>query len=204
MRIVILGATGGIGRYLVSGALERGHSVTAFVRSPNKVLDKHRNLKVVAGDLFNEKQMAAALKGHDVILSAFGPNVIAPSSLRRDFGKAVVGAMNRSGVQRVQVVSSAFLFRDGGLPVFLLSHTLFVYVSRDMAAMEQEFLSTGLDWTMVRPPRLTNGEGTRAYRVKDGHLPDGGFLIARSDVAHFMLDEVERSEHVRQIVGVSN
>jgi putative NADH-flavin reductase len=204
MQIVILGATGGIGRYLVSGALERGHNVTAYVRSPNKVLDKHRNLKVVAGDLFDEQRMAAVLKGHDVILSAYGPNAMGPSTERRDFGRTLVAAMNRSGVGRVQVVSSAFLFRDGGLPVFLLSHTLFVYVSRDMAAMEQEFVGTGLDWTMVRPPRLTNGQGTQHYRVRDGHLPSGGFLISRSDVAHFMLGEVERGEHVRQIVGVSN
>lgn len=204
MRIVVLGATGGIGRYLVSGALERGHSVTAYVRSPNKVVEKLKNLRVVAGDLFDEQQMATVLKGHDVILSAFGPNAIGPSTERRDFGRALVAAMNLSGVGRVQVVSSAFLFADAGLPVFLLSHTLFIYVYRDMASMEKEFVSTGLEWTMVRPPRLTNGQGTQHYRVRDGHLPSGGFLISRSDVAHFMLGEVERGEHVRQIVGVSN
>jgi putative NADH-flavin reductase len=204
MNLVILGATGAIGHHLVSGALERGHNVTAYVRSPNKMPQKHERLRVEAGSLFDEKNMASVFGGHDAILSAFGPSVIGPSTLRRDFGRAVVAAMNRSGIRRVQVVSSAFLFADAGIAVYLLSHTLFRNVARDMAAMEHEFVSSELDWTMVRPPRLTNGIASRKCRVRIDHLPQGGFLIARSDVAHFMLNEVEQGTHVRQIVGVSN
>ena len=83
MNIFILGATGGIGRHLLQIALERGHHATAYVRSPQKIESSHERLKVVPGDVFNADQMARAMSGHDVVLSAFGPASLRSSTLRR-------------------------------------------------------------------------------------------------------------------------
>ncbi|HEY6840366.1 MAG TPA: NAD(P)H-binding protein [Chthoniobacterales bacterium] len=74
----------------------------------------------------------------------------------------------------------------------------------DMAGMEAELCRSDLDWTMVRPPRLTNGPARHSYRLADGNLPKGGFLISRADVAHFMIGEAENPTHVQQVVGVAN
>lgn len=204
MKLFILGATGGIGRHLLQLALERGHHVTAYVRSPQKIETAHDRLKLVQGDVFNVDQMARSMAGHDAVLSAFGPMTIRSSTLRRQFGRALAVAMRQSGVRRTQLVSAAFLFRDLGVGASLLKATLFRQMVPDMAGMETEVSQSDLDWTIVRPPRLTNGPARHAYRVADGNLPKGGFAISRADVAHFMIDEAENPTHLKQIVGVAN
>src|SRR5450756_692485 len=91
-------------------------------------------------------------------------------------------------------------------PVMLtavLKATLFRQMIPDMAGMETEVCQDDLDWTIVRPPRLTNGPACHAYRVADGTLPKGGLYISRADVAHFMIGEVETPAHLKQIVGVA-
>ncbi len=204
MKLFILGATGGIGRHLVQQALERGHHVTAYARSPQKIEPTHDRLKLLQGDVFNADQMSRAMTGHDAVLSAFGPLTIRASTLRRQFGRTLVAAMRQSGVRQTQVVSAAFLFRNVGITGRILKTTLFRQMIPDMAGMETEVCQPDLDWTIVRPPRLTNGRARHAYRVANGVLPDGGLLISRADVAHFMIDEAEKPAHLKQIVGVAN
>jgi len=203
MKLFILGATGGIGRHLVSLALEHGHQVTAYVRAPQKIGIPHERLAVVKGDVFDTGQLALALAGHDAVLSAFGPLTIRSSTLRRQFGRTLATAMRAGGVRRAQVVSAAFLFKGLGLGAAVLKATLFRQMIPDMAGMETEVCQDDLDWTIVRPPRLTNGPACHAYRVADGTLPKGGLYISRADVAHFMIGEVETPAHLKQIVGVA-
>ena len=73
---------------------------------------------------------------------------------------------------------------------------------KDAGAMEAMLARESLEWTVVRPPRLTDGERTGKYRVLDGHLPKRGFVISRADVADFLLSEAESPKHIRKIVGV--
>ncbi|HXI70490.1 MAG TPA: NAD(P)H-binding protein [Verrucomicrobiae bacterium] len=204
MKLFILGATGGIGRHLIQIALERGHQVTAYVRAPQKIASAPERLRVVPGDVFNADQMMRAMSEHDMVLSAFGPLTIRTSTLRRQFGQTLVMAMRRSGVRRTQVVSAAFLFRNVGISGRILKATLFRQMIPDMAGMEAAVCQSDLDWTIVRPPRLTNGPARHAYRVADDMLPDEGFLISRADVAHFMISEAEHPAHLKQIVGLAN
>jgi len=204
MNLFILGATGGIGQHLLHVALERGHQVTAYVRSPQKIEFTHERLKTVQGDVFNADQMARSMVGHDAVLSAFGPLTVLSSTLRREFGRTLAAAMRKSGVHRTEIVSAAFLFRDLGVFSLFLRATLFRQMAPDMAGMEAEVCQSDLAWTIVRPPRLTNGPARHSYRIADGNLPKGGFLISRADVAHFMIGEAENPTHVKQIVGVAN
>jgi putative NADH-flavin reductase len=204
MKFFILGATGGIGRHVVRLALERGHFLTAYVRSPQKIGEAHERLKVMQGDVFNAGEMAGSMEGHDAVLSSFGPNALLSSTLRRDFGRSLAAAMRDSGVRRLELVSSALLFREAGMLPGILKVTLFRQMLPDMAGMEVEIFQSDLDWTMVRPPRLTNGPARHSYRIADRSLPKGGFLISRADVAHFMIGEAENPAHVQQIVGVAN
>jgi putative NADH-flavin reductase len=204
MKFFILGATGGIGRHLVRLALERGHFLTAYVRSPQKIGEAHERLKVMQGDVFNAGEMAGSMEGHDAVLSSFGPNALLSSTIRRDFGRSLAAAMRDSGVRRLELVSSALLFREAGMLPGILKVTLFRQMLPDMAGMEVEICQSDLDWTMVRPPRLTNGPARHSYRIADRSLPKGGFLISRADVAHFMIGEAENPAHVQQIVGVAN
>jgi putative NADH-flavin reductase len=202
MNLFILGATGAIGKHLLDSALERGHQVTSYVRSPQKIHLTHERLKVFRGSVFDVDQMAHSLTGNDIILSAFGPTTVRSSTLRREFGRTLAAAMRKSGVRRAQIVSAAFLFPDIGFVGRILKATLFRRMIPDMAGMEAEVSQSDLDWTVVRPPRLTNGPITDAYRIMDGALPPGGFSISRADVAQFMIDEAEKPAHVQQVVGL--
>ena len=203
MNLFILGATGAIGKHLLDSALERGHQVTSYVRSPQKIHLTHECLKVVRGSVFDADQMAHSLTGHDIILSAFGPTTVRFSTLRREFGRTLAAAMRKSDVRRAQIVSAAFLFPDIGFVGRILKATLFRRMIPDMAGMEAEVSQSDLDWTVVRPPRLTNGPITDAYRIMDGALPPGGFYISRADVARFMIGEAEKPAHMQQIVGLA-
>src|SRR6476660_7851983 len=100
MKLFILLATGGIGRHLLPLALERGHQVTAYVRSPQRIESTHARLEVVQGDVFDTDQLARSMAGHDAVLSAFGPASIRSSSLRRRFGQTLAAAMRKSRVCR--------------------------------------------------------------------------------------------------------
>jgi putative NADH-flavin reductase len=209
MRLTILGATGGIGRLLLPLALDQGHEVTAFARAPEKIDAKigtngSSHLRVLGGDLFNPAQMAAAIQGSDAVLSAFGPTTLRRTHQRRDFGHTLVEALRAAAVSRFIHVSSAFLFRDGGLVVNLMANTLFHNVTTDSRDCETEMAQPDLAWTIVRPPRLLNGPPTHRTRVVSGHLPKNGFLISRADVAAFLLQEAVTPRHIRQVVGISN
>jgi putative NADH-flavin reductase len=202
MRIIILGATGGIGRLLISGALERGHNVTAFVRAPQKISQTNPRLRVLGGDLYDLGQMTAALSNSEAVLSAFGPATLSKTNLRRDFCRVLVRAMHAAEVRRVLYVSSALLFSDIGILAALLRSTLFRNMVEDQVNAETDLMQPDTEWTIVRPPRLLNKPPAGRIREAAGHLPKGIGVIARGDVANFMLDEILNRRYVKQIVGI--
>src|SRR5262245_12645151 len=112
MKLFVLGANGRTGTQIVELALSRGHEVTAFVRSPQK-LSPAGSLAIVRGDPQRPETIAAALPGHDAVLSAIGPHprdALRPSTLLADCARATVEAMTASGVPRLVIVSAAVLF----------------------------------------------------------------------------------------------
>ncbi len=111
--------------------------------------------------------------------------------------------MRHAGVNRVVVESVAFLFRDSIVPpAYLLGRLLFPGIVADASAMERVIRESELDWTIVRPPRLTDKPSTGKYRLRQGHLPRFGFTISRADVADFMIKSVANPVSSRKIVGV--
>jgi len=208
MRIVVLGATGGTGMELIKQSLAMGHSVTAFVRSPVslRVFDKEIDIKI--GDLLNREALARVLEGQDAVLSGFGPRVpIAKSDahLLRDFANGLTAAMQQAAVRRVVLISTAFLFKDSFIPpTYLLGKMLFPSVVSDSAELESIIQRSDLDWTIVRPPQLTDRPLTGEYRKRIGHLPRFGFKISRADVADYFVKALSSKSVVRTIVGISN
>jgi putative NADH-flavin reductase len=138
------------------------------------------------------------------VISALGPPGLGRSTVQQDGARAVIEAMRRGPMKRLLMVSAGMLFKDAGILAAIIRNTVLRNVASDCREAEAAVTGSGLDWTIVRPPRLTNGAITRNYRVADGRLPEGSpGWSSRADVAHFLLDEVERAEHVRQIVGLA-
>src|SRR5437868_1658110 len=195
MKVVVLGATGGTGLEIVRQAIGRGHSVTAFVRSPERLKTFQDQINVKQGNLLNSSELEEVLNREDAVLSAFGPRVpIAKTdeSLLQEFARALIAAMWRAGVKRVIVESTAFLFKDSIVPpTYVVGKLLFPSLVADACAMEELFQRSQLDWTLVRPPRLTDGRCSGKYRIREGHLPRFGFSISRADVADCFLSTLD-------------
>ncbi len=208
MKLLVLGATGGTGLEIVSQAIERGHSVTAFVRAPDPLKRFGDRITVIRGNLLNGSELQRVLEGHDAVLSGFGPRLPvskADATLLQRFAVELTSGMFQAGVRRVVVESTAFLFKDSIIPpTNFFGRLFFPDIVRDAGEMENVFRKSGLDWTMVRPPRLTDQPRTGKYRVLEGHLPRFGFAISRADVADFMIKAGENGASVGKIVGVSN
>ena len=202
-RLLILGATGGIGRALTYQAIERGHQVTAFVRSPEKLGAPRDGVTARKGDPRNVDELKAALAGHDAVLSALGPPGPGPTTIHRDCARSTVAAMQAAGVRRLLVVSVAVLFENQGVAYWILRNTLLRNIAEDAGEMERIVTSSDRYWTVVRPPRLTNGPLTGRYRIENDRMPRGGGSVSRADVAHFLLEELERGAHVRRMVGMA-
>jgi len=206
MNLVVLGATGSTGLEIVRQAIEYGHSVTAFVRSPERLKPFRDRISVKQGNLLDADELEPVIKEHDAVLSAFGPRVpIAKgdANLLRQFAVALTTAMPRAGVRRVVLESVAFLFKDAIIPpAYLLGRLFFPGVVADASGMEKVLEKSGLDWTIARPPKLTPKPYTGKYRVREGHLPAFGFSISYADVADFMIKAVQNRSLIGKVVGV--
>jgi putative NADH-flavin reductase len=202
MRLFVLGATGRTGTQILDLALARGHEVTAFVRSPQKVAPAER-LRVLEGDPRSTDALRTALPGHDAVLSALGPaprEAFRPSTLLTDCAASTVAAMATAGVSRLAIVSAALLFPEKG-PQFTFFRWLLRQHLRDLTIMEAVVTASDLAWTIARPPRLV-GTSDATYRAMPNALPGRRATSFRA-VAAFMLDAIDRRRHVGEIVGVS-
>ena len=204
MKLFVLGATGHTGTHIVDIALSHSHNVTAFVRSPQKIMLRDQRLRVVAGNPLDVDQLAKEMAGHDAVLSALGvrpPQAFRPHSVVGECAASTVAAMTKTGVDRIVLVSAAVLFPGKGI-TFAFFRRLLKHISRDLETAEDIVRSTPFDWTIVRPPRLTNSPDVK-FRVLRDALPRNGSVASFRSVATFMVDTVEQRSHVRELVGLA-
>jgi putative NADH-flavin reductase len=204
-RLFIIGATGHTGTQLIDLALARGHNVTAFARSPSKIARRHERLTVAPGDPLSTDELARALPGHDVVLSALGmrpPGAFRPHTLVQAGAASTVAAMTRAGVPRLVLVSAAVLFPLRGLR-YAFFRALLKHIARDLGAAEDIVRATGLEWTIARPPRLVS-RASENYRSARDALPAHARAMSFRAVAAFMLDAVEERRYVHEIVGLAS
>jgi putative NADH-flavin reductase len=148
----------------------------------------------------DENELFRAMQNHDAVVSTLGPReVFKPSSMLHDSALATTRAMNRSGVKRLVVLSAAAHFP--GIPNRIARFIMRNHMC-DSLAMEAIVQASGLNWTIARPPRLTQ-EGYTTYRSREDAAPRMGFSLSRKAVAAFMLDAIEQRKHVRKIVGIA-
>ena len=200
MKLFVIGATGRAGQEVVQQAIARGHHVTAFVRSPESITLRNERLTVLKGNAMDENSLFEAMQNHDVVISTLGPReVFKPGTLLHDSALATTRAMNRSGVKRLVVLSAAAHFP--GIPNRIASFVRRNHM-RDSLSMEAIVQANGLDWTIARPPRLTQKDSLN-YRSREDAAPRMGFALSRKAVAAFMLDAIEQRKHFHKIVGVA-
>ncbi len=210
MRLTIFGATGGTGGRLLEQALDQGHEVTAVVRAPSRLAVRdHDLLRVIIADVADPVAVAPAVNGADAVVTALGTRGRGPTTLCGDAGRSIVEAMGNAGVKRLLMVSASGMAGDAG------DGPLTRYVAKpilrrvlrhhfaDLARCEEEIRGSGLDWTIVRPPRLLDKEATGRYRTSEDLNIRSGRTIARSDLAGFMLGLIADRSSVGRHVYVA-
>ncbi|WP_058830483.1 NAD(P)-dependent oxidoreductase [Paenibacillus polymyxa] len=210
MNLLLLGATGRVGRYILDYALTDGHTVTALVRSPDKLDDfasqYGTQLQIVQGDATNAKDIAQALKGGPaVVISAL--NTDGTTTLSVSTG-LLIRLMQEQSIHRLITVGTAGILQSRTEP------SLYRYESSDTrrrstrAAEEHrrvyELLrESALDWTIVCPTYLPDGGRTGVYRVEKDFLPEGGSQITTADTADFTYRQWKSCDFIRTRVGIA-
>ncbi len=210
MNIAVFGTTGGTGRLLVRVALERGHSVTAAARDPARVPATHERLTVRRGDVLDHDSVTAVVHGTDAVISAIGAGAgRAPTTVYSAGVANILDAMRTANARRFVGISAApvatrcdatLLER---LVLFPMLHQFFGGGYRDMRRMEELLRGSEAEWTVVRPPMLTDKPATGRYRTAPNHLR-GGRRITRGDLATAMLDLLDDPLALRAAIGVAN
>src|ERR1700686_2027405 len=155
MRLFVLGATGKTGGALVGQALARGHSVTTFGRSLFTGSQSGEVISIV-GDPMSEAELSDALPRHDAVLSVLGTRGLGATSVLEDSSRATIAAMRKAGIKRLVILSSALLDSHIGPVMSIVARTILRHFSRDQRAMEKLVTASNLDWTVLRPPRMSD------------------------------------------------
>ena len=222
MKLTIIAATGGIGRQVLDQAVVAGHDVTAVARNPHKL--PSAPARIVIADLASADREAlrSAVEGTDAVLSGLGPRSKAEAGVAWHGTQAVAQAMQAVGARRMVVVSAAPVgtvaspgrpepprhdagdgpvMRNLAYPVL---RAAFREIYADLARMEDILRQSDLDWTVVRPVRLTGKPVTGRYRTAVGQNVRRGLFISRADVAHYMLRAIDEPGTFRHAVGIAN
>jgi putative NADH-flavin reductase len=197
MTIVVLGASGATGRHVVTTGLERGHRVVALVRRPGTFPPQKRLTEVIWPDVRDTAALARALPGADVVISTLGGATEGPTTVCTDGIRSAVTAMTTAGVARLIAVSAHGVLETHDKSLY--SRAVWATVAermRDKESMEPLITASGLNWTIVRPPKLADGAiGT--YRAGPDLPIRLWSSIGRAGLAAFLIDEAEtaRYEH---------
>lgn len=209
MNIIVFGATGMVGKQLVQQALLNGHTVKAFGRNVFTELSmEEKNLELIKGAVFDEKQVLNALSGCDAVLSALGGGFDGTDKTRTLGIKNIITQMKKANIKRIIAI--------GGLGVLNADESSLLLDSKDYpkqylpVGLEHkkayEYLNeSGLDWTFVCPPDILNQPATGIFTTNANYPPQNNqYKINAGDLALFMLNELKKNEYIKQRVGISN
>ncbi|AXB45222.1 NAD(P)-dependent oxidoreductase [Amycolatopsis albispora] len=206
MKITLFGATGATGKHVVDQACAAGHQVTAVVRDASKLT--RGDVTVVEADTMDPAAIEPAVAGADGVISALGSrNGRAPTTVCTDGAASILRAMAAVGTRRLVVVSASGLAKDNDGPLTrVLVKPLVQRMLRnpfaDMTRMEELVRESELDWTIVRPPMLT--EGPRGpYRTAVDTGVRGGMRISRANLAHALLRALPDEDTYGKVLTVA-
>lgn len=209
--VLVFGASGATGREVVKQALDRGYSVAAFVRHPDKFDVKHPHLAVIVGDVTEYASVERAVAGRDAVVSALGAgNSLRSHPALTDGIGNIIRAMDHAGVRRFVYLSMLGIGDSrkqlGLIDRYIVVPLLLRNVLTDHAKQEKLIVQSTLDWVIVRPPRLTNGPYTGRYQ-SGNDITKRTLLasISRADVADFIVNQLDgRGQSIVSVVATAD
>jgi putative NADH-flavin reductase len=203
MNILVIGANGGIGRQAVEQALAAGHHVTALVRNPANLPLTHPHLEIIQGDVMQPGSLGSVVEEKDAIISAIGVKGglmgDKPTTLYSQGNANLLQVMEQKGVGRAFFISSSAIEISPLLPFYArfaakyIVQKLLRHMYADQREMERLIKASDTQWTIIRPPRLTDRPATGRYRTAINNWLKNSLNISRADVAHFILDNLSNT-----------
>ena len=207
MKILVIGAAGKMGEVLVKQALAEGHTVTAFVHDAKGF--EGPGAEVIEGDVLDAAVVERAVAGQDAVLDALGGHTPwKETTLETNAARNLIEAMHKQGVKRLLVISAIGVGGTGDLVPGWYEHlimpTLLRGVIKDKEQMEPVVEASALDWTLVRPGHLVDGERTGVVRTFEPGSGETAHKITRADLAAWMLEQLKTGGYVRAAVNVAS
>ncbi|MEI8059729.1 MAG: NAD(P)H-binding protein [Ferruginibacter sp.] len=209
MQVIVFGATGTVGKQLVQQALFNGHTVKAFGRNVFTEFDtEEKNLELIKGALFDEKEVYEAIKGCDVVLSALGGSMDGADKTRTLGMKNIISQMKKAGLRRIIAVGGLGVLNadENGLLIDQDNYPkAYLAVGHEHKKAYEYLNESGLDWTFVCCPDIISHDATGNFVTNASYPPQpNNYKIYSGDLALFMLSELNKNEYVKERVGISN
>jgi putative NADH-flavin reductase len=211
MKVSIFGASGATGLLLTARCLAAGYEVTALLRTPASFPYRDQ-IRTVKGNAFDPLAVRKTVESADVVLSALGARSLRKEDVLERGIPLVVSAMQQAGLRRIIALGSAGALSDSlkKQPAWrrwfvqkIVYNTFLKWAVASQISQWQTLSTSGLDWTMVMPPMLTNGSARGVYRIDGEALPRNAMRIARSDVADFMMQQIGNPQWVGKGVYIT-
>ncbi|WP_407267817.1 NAD(P)-dependent oxidoreductase [Radiobacillus sp. PE A8.2] len=205
MNILLLGATGRVGSRIVTYAIQNGHQVNVLVRTPDKIQITNENLTIMQGNALNENDIIRSMHGIDVVISAL--NTDGTTTLSESM-PLIIKAMENEGIKRIITIGTAGILQSRTTPNSLRYQTSESKRRSTRAAQEHhkvyEMLKhSTLEWTIVCPTYLPDGERIGKYRVERDFLPVDGVKISVPDTAEFTFRQINTNDYIGSRVGIA-
>jgi len=205
MNILILGATGRVGSQIVTYALHDRLHITVLVRTPEKIQINDEKLTIIQGDVLNKEDIVNAMHGIDVVISALNTDGTTTLSESMPF---IIEAMENEGIKRIITIGTAGILQSRTTLDSLRYQSSESKRKSTRAAKEHHKVydmlkQSTLEWTIVCPTYLPDGERIGKYRIDRDFLPEGGVEISVQDTAEFTFRQLKTSEHINSRVGIA-
>jgi putative NADH-flavin reductase len=204
MKICLLGATGRVGKAILELALQDGHEVKALVRNPEKLNIKHENLRVFTGNVLNLNELQPAINQADIVISTLGTD----GGYTLSKGTAnLLQLMRKEGVKRVMTIGTAGILDSRSEPSvyrFQSSESKLKLTRASEEHLKAYFMliNSRLDWTIICPTYLPDGEKNHAYRLEKDRLPIEGKEISVGDTSQCLFNEITNQQYLNSRVGI--
>lgn len=205
MNILILGSTGRVGSHILQLALNDGHHVTALVRNMDKMQVESKNLTVMEGNALIESDIQNAMADMDIVISALGTD--GTTTLSESMAYIIKG-MENEGIRRLITIGTGGILNSRTEPGKLRyqsneSKRKTTRAAEDHHKAYELLEDSCLDWTIVCPTYLPDGEHTGSYRTERDFLPENGKMISVPDTAEFAYSQIEDESYIKSRAGIA-
>ncbi len=211
MKVSIFGASGATGLLLTERCLAAGYDVTVLLRKPADFKFRDR-VRVVEGNAFDAAAVRQTVEGADIVLSALGARTLKKEDVLERAVPLIVAAMRDTGVRRIIALGSAGAKADSlrKQPAYrrwiaenIIYATILKWPVASQIAQWKSISTSGLDFTLVMPPKLNNGRARGNLRIDGDALPRNATSISREDVADFMMQQIGNPQWVGKGVYIA-